>query len=356
MSKSLGSITAKQAQAREQTAELAKMLKLGEADVARRLAAAGPDVVVRDVFRREWTDAIGDLPVSNARDLKLGPEISQLIDHPPQAVGRRLSGAHGRTLVRNLFTEKWPKAGQLPAGVLEGLEGYVLIEEIDGAGMSETLRAREVSTGDEVFVKRASASSTEAANLEREARIYEKLGRAEVEHVVRVREFVRGPTWIYLVTDLADGGDLHTHVEKRGPFAGAERSRVARQIFHGVRELHALGIVHRDLKPQNILLAKGAWKIADFGIAKNTVRMQTKQTFKGAGTLIYCAPEQLEGVQAHPSADIYSLGQLLTFLSVGSLKRTELSKPWLELVERLTAKQPAKRPTIDEALAALPKR
>jgi serine/threonine-protein kinase ULK/ATG1 len=40
------------------------------------------------------------------------------------------------------------------------------------------------------------------------------------------------------------------------------------QIIQGCKEMVRLNIVHRDIKPANILVNKGLYKLADFGMAK----------------------------------------------------------------------------------------
>lgn len=69
----------------------------------------------------------------------------------------------------------------------------------------------------------------------------------------------------------------------------------------GVGEFYGLGIVRRDLNlTTNVLFHAGSWKLADFGIARNTGVLATT-TFQRAGTVGYMAPEQDAGTEAQPS-------------------------------------------------------
>jgi serine/threonine-protein kinase len=54
-------------------------------------------------------------------------------------------------------------------------------------------------------------------------------------------------------------------------------------------------IVHRDLEPENILLYKGHWCLADFGIARYAEATTAPDTRKYAMTPPYAAPEQWRG-------------------------------------------------------------
>ena len=70
--------------------------------------------------------------------------------------------------------------------------------------------------------------------------------------------------------------------------------------------------MHRDLKPANLLrAADGIVKIADFGIARAVEETRVTQIGTVLGTLRYLAPEQAEGREVGPEADVYSLGVVL---------------------------------------------
>jgi tetratricopeptide (TPR) repeat protein len=75
---------------------------------------------------------------------------------------------------------------------------------------------------------------------------------------------------------------------------------------------HDKGVIHRDLKPANVLLADdGTPKITDFGLAKKLD--EAGHTLPGVvmGTPSYMAPEQAEGKEVGPLADVYALGAIL---------------------------------------------
>jgi serine/threonine protein kinase len=173
--------------------------------------------------------------------------------------------------------------------------GYELLRNLDAGGMAEAYVARNRETGQRVFLKRVRRNSADKAALEREVRIYEKLMRMSTAHVLRVLDFIRDDEYVALVTELADGGDLQTHVEARGNGRGLpveEAKEIALSVATAIRELHDHDIIHRDLKPENVLLLGDCWKLADFGISKNLARMMTQKTFQQYGTLGYAAPEQ----------------------------------------------------------------
>lgn len=86
------------------------------------------------------------------------------------------------------------------------------------------------------------------------------------------------------------------------------------------------GFLHRDLKPDNIFIARKGGikgdqevvKVLDFGIARQIAERgstgeQNRLTATGAvlGTPLYMSPEQLQGADATPAADVFALGIML---------------------------------------------
>ena len=83
-------------------------------------------------------------------------------------------------------------------------------------------------------------------------------------------ELINENSSYYLILEFCDGGDLNTYLlnclNNRVP--EDEAIKILVDILKGYKVLIDNGIVHRDLKPENILIAKGKYKIADFGFSK----------------------------------------------------------------------------------------
>ncbi len=92
------------------------------------------------------------------------------------------------------------------------------------------------------------------------------------------------------------------------------------RICDAVQFAHRNLIVHSDIKPSNILVADGAPKLLDFGIAKVLAQDDTERTRTMAQLLTpdYAAPELLSGGAITTSVDVYALGVLLYELLSGS--------------------------------------
>eukprot|EP00501_MAST-03F_sp_TOSAG23-6_P002584 GSMAST32.ASY1.ANO1.2725.1 assembled CDS len=93
--------------------------------------------------------------------------------------------------------------------------------------------------------------------------------------IIGVYDISETPSRIFIVTELADGGELFDLIVKKGHLSESEAADIISQIISGVLTLHTLGILHRDLKPENILLLntpsmtqnKYKIRICDFGLA-----------------------------------------------------------------------------------------
>jgi ATP-dependent Lon protease len=237
--------------------------------------------------------------------------------------------------------------------VLESYHGYDLLSRVESAGMAEAYEGVSRVTGEQVFVKRVRRRSADEEALAREIRIYEKLSRLSLSRVLKVLEVLQDEEYLGVVTEYAIGGDLHDYIANShsGGLSAPEAKAILLDILAGLHELHANDIIHRDMKPRNVLNAGDAWKLADFGISKNLGRLVTQKTFQQHGTLGYGAPEQFDGVEAKPSADVYSVGKIIVYLLTGQTDADYVTYPsWRKLIHRCVAADPQQRPTVDGLL------
>jgi serine/threonine protein kinase len=182
--------------------------------------------------------------------------------------------------------------------------------------------------------------------FEREARLAARLSHPNVVRVFDVGESDGRP---FIVMEYVEGDTLADELGRHGPLRPDRAVELALPICSGLEAAHDSGLVHRDVKPRNLLLRPdGVLKIADFGIARAAESTRLTEIGTILGTAAYLAPEQAQGLEATPAADLYSLGAVLYELLTGRVPYTSTS-----LVE-LIAKQQAGPPApIGEVPAAL---
>jgi serine/threonine protein kinase len=100
---------------------------------------------------------------------------------------------------------------------------------------------------------------------------------------------------VYLVTDLALGGELFDRICRKGSYYESDAADLIRAILSAVAYLHDHGIVHRDLKPENLLFRtpedNADLLIADFGLSRIMDEEQFHVLTTTCGTPGYMAPE-----------------------------------------------------------------
>ena len=219
-----------------------------------------------------------------------------------------------------------------------------------------------------------------------EARVSSHLHHANIAQVFDVGE-VGGE--LFLVMEYVEGRDLAAVLEAAGARGQVGLPvevvmTVAMEAAAGLHYAHErrddagrpLEIVHRDVSPPNLLISFGGHtKVADFGVAK--ARQARSITKVGAikGKMPYMSPEQVQGLALDRRSDLFSLGAVLHEMLTGRLAfdgatdaelvfrilteqpapmgeaRTDLPGGLVDLVARLLAKQPARRPGSAEEVA-----
>src|SRR5580700_10871107 len=182
----------------------------------------------------------------------------------------------------------------------ERLGPYEILALIGKGGMGEVYRARDPRLNRDVAIKVSNAQFSE-----RFAREAQAIAALNHPHICQIYDV--GPN--YLVMELVEGTPL------KGPLPLEKAAEYAGQILDALDAAHRKGITHRDLKPANILITKQGIKLLDFGLAKQSVRLNEGDVTKAltdqgqiVGTLQYMSPEQLQGKEADVRSDLFGFG------------------------------------------------
>lgn len=211
-------------------------------------------------------------------------------------------------------------------------EKYRIEERLSAGGMGAVYRARHLSMDRPVAIKmmhpRLVADEAARIRFQREARAAVRLQHQNAVSVTDFGETADG--YIYLVMELLHGPTLREILLREAPIETARAISIMLQVSAAVAAAHEAGIIHRDLKPSNILVTKSpdvpaVVKVLDFGVAKLAAGTLDDDdgaiTLRQAGALIgtprYMAPEQFNGHDLTPAADVYSLGVILYEMLTG---------------------------------------
>lgn len=164
-----------------------------------------------------------------------------------------------------------------------------------------------------------STPSKEVLNLEADIDV---LRRLKHPNIVQHYEVFECPGRLYVVMELATGGELFERIVSRGYFTERDATRVLYMVLDGVKYLHSQGITHRDLKPENLLYYhpgnESKIMITDFGFAKSLQNPgDTMETTCGSPE--YFAPEMLAKTSYTNAVDMWAVGVITYILLSGNM-------------------------------------
>ncbi|XP_034999075.2 serine/threonine-protein kinase H1-like [Hippoglossus stenolepis] len=268
------------------------------------------------------------------------------------------------------------------------------IKALIGRGsFSRVVRVEHRATRQPFAIKMMEVEAPEGREVcASELAVLQRVSHANVIQLIEVFQF---PQRVYMVLELATGGELLDRVVSRGHFTERDATQALRMALAGVGYLHNLGITHRDLKPENLLYyhpgAESRLLVTDFGLATfggtgpersdHNTSDEGDRTSVGrswslrttCGTPEYLAPEVLLRRPYSCAVDMWALGVIAYIVLSGSMpfeddSRTRLYRsilrgkysfhgdPWpsvsnlaKDFIQRLLALDAATRLTADQA-------
>ena len=228
-------------------------------------------------------------------------------------------------------------------------------------------RAVAIKTVHPEAARGESAAEIEARFL-KEAKL---AGRLQHPNIVTVYDVGRDRDVYFIAMEYVDGKPLTRYLGGPEELPLTAKVTIIRQAAEALAHAHERGVVHRDIKPGNILITReGRVKVTDFGIGKFTSATSSDMTRTGQmiGSPAYMSPEQIRGEKIDGRSDLFSLGVVLYELLTGARPfpgesittlvyqilhteprdpreiRSDLPMTTREVMARLLAKQPDKRP------------
>jgi tRNA A-37 threonylcarbamoyl transferase component Bud32 len=200
---------------------------------------------------------------------------------------------------------------------------YALLGEIGRGGMGVVWRAQDQVIGRAVALKelRLPEGADDAGVFqERVLREVRTGGRLNDPAVVTVFDVVHEAGSTYIVMELVEAPTLSDLVRRTGPLPPWQVASIGEQLLSALKAAHEAGIVHRDVKPGNVMVApNGRVKLTDFGIAQAIDDPRLTTAGMIVGSPAFMAPERVQGREALPASDLWSLGATLYFAVEGSV-------------------------------------
>lgn len=244
--------------------------------------------------------------------------------------------------------------------LIGAMVGSYRVEDLLGeGGMGAVYRGIHPRIGTTVAIKVIHSdianSPTTVQRFEREARASSSIGSPNIPSFYDFGLLPDGRP--YAVMEFFEGESLGERIERTGPVPISVASRILVQAASALAEAHAKEIIHRDVKPDNLFLTSDptgddSVRLLDFGIAKvSTTKDGAQLTRAGSflGTPVYCAPEQMYGLEPSPAMDLYALGATAYEMLSGEL-------PHGGDMQSILQQKAAATPPRAEPLAKLPSR
>ncbi|CUR34315.1 Serine/Threonine protein kinase with WD40 repeats [Planktothrix tepida PCC 9214] len=191
--------------------------------------------------------------------------------------------------------------------------------------------------------------------FEREAKQLQQLGHHP--QIPALSAYFSENNQLYLVQQYIEGETLDKILQKQGVWTEQQVKDLLISLLPVLEFIHQQKVIHRDLKPDNIMRRRnGEYVLIDFGVAKDlSATVIHTQVGTRVGSDGYASREQMQGGEAYPASDLYSLGvtcfYLLTKISPLELWSDEgysWTKNWQQYLKQPLS--PELRKVIDQLL------
>lgn len=241
----------------------------------------------------------------------------------------------------------------------------------EGSGVPSDIIARKRKEGDKFYQKMM--------------RLYYAVNQSATGNIVTIDAFFFDDTKYYITTQRIDTANLE--MKQIASKDHEVKIVLMKVIAHSLASLHTNGVVHADLKPSNVLIKETnvcsgkskslTAKLIDFD--SSYLEKEREKDDKIEGDVVYLAPETLladqgEDVKLTTKVDVFALGLLFHQYYTGELPQfsseysyahqavldgralfldTRLPDDLKNLIASMLERDPAKRPTTQEAFETL---
>jgi calcium-dependent protein kinase len=276
----------------------------------------------QDQTRRTANDRLGSIDANDANFEPLPASI------------------HSKRNLANGDRRESEKKG-LRVGLVHSRPGHSVFEYYEkisavGHGMTGAVyNVRNKNTGEHFALKAMEKSRIDAELLADLRNEIEVLRMMDHPHVVKLVEYFEDKDNLFLILELAEGGELfdRLHEQTNSHYSESEAARLVFKFCAAISYIHLKGVTHRDLKLENFVFetkdSDSNVKLIDFGLSSkygSGIRRMTTMV----GTPYYIAPEVLdstigEGKATSRSGDEHSYTNACDNWSLGVITYMLLS-------------------------------
>ncbi|VDK38318.1 unnamed protein product [Taenia asiatica] len=275
------------------------------------------------------------------------------------------------------FPSSSSSSAQQTSGGPQRVGTYIIERTIGKGNFSFVKLARHTVTNVKVAIKIIDKTKLNDENLKKAQREADILKSLHHPNIIKLYQVMESEKLLCIVTEYLPNGELYEYIAKNGYLNEQVARHKFMEILSAVEHCHLNNVVHRDLKAENMLLDQHmSIKLADFGFGTFQPSGPDLLLTTWCGSPPYAAPEIFKGEPyLGVSADIWSLGVILYVLVCGvlpfnaqevsclrrqvleehvrvpywlSMCKPSLSFPCEDLLKRMLAKSPSKRPSIAE--------
>ena len=204
---------------------------------------------------------------------------------------------------------------------------YTIGEEIGSGAFGKVALGKHILTGEKVAIK-----ILDKMILNQTPEDYE-LVKQEIsilklvkhKYIVQLYEIMQTAQHIFIIMEYCEGKEIMDYILTKTRLNELESLKYFQQLINTLFYLHSQNIAHRDIKIDNMLLDKDKdLKLVDFGLS--TKYTDDSLLDQPCGTVVYAAPEVLEGKEYHGMlADVWSSGIVLYGMLAGFLPFSDKS-------------------------------
>ena len=127
-------------------------------------------------------------------------------------------------------------------------------------------------------------------------------------NILKLNKTMQSHSCLFFELEFCDKGSLLSILNIKKKLSIKDIQIISAQIIEALFYIHSKGIVYGDLKAENVLMNyRGVIKLCDFNLSGTSSTLAN--TFQG--TVIYMAPEIIDGGERSNKTDFWALGVLM---------------------------------------------